>query len=411
LFSALFDRENVDLIEEFQAKKKKKLKPNSSPEHIVKALCFNDLEEEVRRSLLLMDIQLRNEIETKQRGNSRKRNRPSSAHSATGDEDLLSKDIESKLTNTRTRPANHKDLDCSSSPVDQLRTFSYEPIQYPIHKLDFTLPRKERIRALMELTQNMCRKSRNMLSELSKEISRVVESDGLGYMANTGRRHELNVKCIEIAPRKDIPLPNEVFYVATKPIRRGDEILAAYNNVETRRKQLIGAPTKFRTESRLSSKVLNARHPKKGSTNNGMIENMEINGSALISDTGSSSSENEAINDDANSSDLEIIPPKENLSNSSSSSSPFGDSLPYSDTVNLSPEASSSLSTLNTTDIESVVRGHFQTNIDSENLIRGLSVSRLLSDVDNLRSDSANVIVHSSVVKPIKPIAKYLSKG
>ena len=95
-----------------------------------------------------------------------------------------------------------------------------------------------RLTTLQELVQNLHRDARQALQSTCADVTSCVSVGGLGYMANTGTRKEINVRVVEVNPRKDGLLPNEVFYVATRAIRRGEEILAPYNNNESKKKAM-----------------------------------------------------------------------------------------------------------------------------------------------------------------------------
>jgi hypothetical protein len=60
-------------------------------------------------------------------------------------------------------------------------------------------------------------------------LNTFIRTTGIGYMANTGPRKQLNVKVINLSVDKFGLEPCEMFYVASKSIQPDDEILVAYN--------------------------------------------------------------------------------------------------------------------------------------------------------------------------------------
>ena len=62
--------------------------------------------------------------------------------------------------------------------------------------------------------------------------SEYVRSHGIGFMANTGSRREINVRIVSCPPRRDGMTPDWLFLVATRRINPGDEIISPYNNLD-----------------------------------------------------------------------------------------------------------------------------------------------------------------------------------
>ena len=187
LLSLLLDRGIVNMWIEYQLRdaSKKHLPIAATPEHLMKVLCYEGYERHCRDGLIELDLLYRN------------RERPAGASIIT-----------------------------STSP--EVRRF---------HALDLSLAFHERILDLQELTQNLCPSARNVLVSLCDDIGRTVTSNGVGFMANTGARSELNVRVEEIRTRKDGLVPNQTLYIATRPIRKHEEIFVSYNNSEWRRSQ------------------------------------------------------------------------------------------------------------------------------------------------------------------------------
>jgi hypothetical protein len=69
-------------------------------------------------------------------------------------------------------------------------------------------------------------------SDCPEELKFKILTSGAGYMANTNRRKDLNIKVRAICP-SELGIAS-IFFIATKSINRGDEIFSPYNNVESR---------------------------------------------------------------------------------------------------------------------------------------------------------------------------------
>lgn len=52
---------------------------------------------------------------------------------------------------------------------------------------------------------------------------------GCGYMANTTAVSDINVKTVCVHKDRDRLAPADVFYIASKPIKKGGEIFVRYN--------------------------------------------------------------------------------------------------------------------------------------------------------------------------------------
>ena len=270
LFSALFDRRQVDMWEQFQMKphKRKRVPPACQPEHIVKALSTEGHEDEVRVGLLLLDADARDsggrELEELDRvelltevmrqiglstaiidGDAMREAGDKEAAALMQGRQCLVVNLPS-ATFSSSSPNPYAGSSSSSSPsplhagpatpisIAPLFPFPLQELHLPaatLHPLPDT-----RLTILMELVQNLHKKAKQRLHDACQDVHTSIGQGGLGFMANTGARNELNVRVVELNPRKDGLLPNEVFYVCTRPIRKHDEILAPYNNNETRRK-------------------------------------------------------------------------------------------------------------------------------------------------------------------------------
>lgn len=72
----------------------------------------------------------------------------------------------------------------------------------------------------------------NLRQDCAIELKDEILRSGVGYMANTGPRGQLNVKVESVLPNElDDPV---MFFVATKYIKCGEEIFSPYNNNESR---------------------------------------------------------------------------------------------------------------------------------------------------------------------------------
>ena len=278
LFSALFDRRQVDMWEQFQLKthQRKRVPPACQPEHIVKALCTEGHEDEVRAGLLLLDAEARGVLQVGELDRGEllmevMRHIGVSTHIIDGDamREVGEKEAAALMqgrpclvvnlpsaTFSASSPNPYAGSSSSSSPPPLLAApsapISIAPLfPFPIQELHLPattlhpLP-DTRLTTLMELVQNLHKQARVRLHDTCRDVFHSVSQGGLGFMANTGKRKEINVRVVEVNPRKDGLLPNELFYVCTRPIRKHEEILAPYNNNETkkkqaRRKQLTGA--------------------------------------------------------------------------------------------------------------------------------------------------------------------------
>lgn len=69
------------------------------------------------------------------------------------------------------------------------------------------------------------------------QLKQRIMTSGIGYMANTSRRGDLNIKIRAVYP-SEVGTAT-IFFIATKLIQRGNEIFSPYNNVESRQLLLI----------------------------------------------------------------------------------------------------------------------------------------------------------------------------
>ena len=249
-----------------QACKRKRVPPACQPEHIVKALSTEGHEDEVRVGLLLLDAEERNPdalrgVDKVELLMDVMRQIGHSAHVIDGDalREMGEKEAAAVLdrpavvvnlpsaTFTSSSPNPYAGSSSSSAPpplASPMASLTIAPLfPFPVQELHLPaatlhpLP-ETRLTTLMELVQNLHKAARQALASTCQDVYNSVCVGGLGFMANTGTRRELNVRVVEVNPRKDGLLPNEVFYVCTRPIRKHDEILAPYNNNESRKKQM-----------------------------------------------------------------------------------------------------------------------------------------------------------------------------
>ena len=276
LFSALFDRTQVDMYDQFNIERtrrlRKRLLPACGAEHVVTALSMEGHEDEMRVGLILLDALhgdkgalygQRMEAKVQQqlltsimahigdqstiisgealkqidgrrflgrvRGPALIINEPSAIFYSSSPNPYSSR---SGVTDTEGEQVyRDKSLD-----ISYLFPFPIRPLLLPplvLHPLP-----QQRHKALRELTQNMSDSARQLLSSTCGAVQELVYTSGMGYMANTGSKRECNVRVIEVNPRRDGLAPNEIFYVSSRRIAKGEEILAPYNNNESKSKRM-----------------------------------------------------------------------------------------------------------------------------------------------------------------------------
>ena len=281
LFSALFDRRQVDMWEQFQMRswQRKRIAPACQPEHLLKALSTEGHEDEVRFGLVLLDAQMRElpqlealdrqelltsimrhvgeavsvidgealrEEAARRGGGGAEEER---IIAAVGGPAIVVNLPSATFTSSSPNPYAGNSLSSSCSPLNASSSSSPSslsvshlfpfPVQ-PLHEPALLLHAQpeQRLTALMEFCQNLHKAARLSLLGVCNEVHDCMCSGGVGFMANTGNRDELNVKVLEVSSRKDGLLPNEVFYVAARAIAKHEEIIAPYKNSESRRRHL-----------------------------------------------------------------------------------------------------------------------------------------------------------------------------
>ena len=276
LFSALFDRSQVDMYDQFtiEAKRKsrKRLLPACGAEHVVTALSMEGHEDEMRVGLILLDA-LQGEkgalygqrMEAKDQQQLLARIMAHIGEQSTVISGEALKQIDGKRYLSRVRgpaliinepsatfyssspnPYASRSGDTStegeqvfrnkSLDISHLFPFSVRPLLLPpllLHPLP-----EQRHKALRELTQNVSDSARQLLAATCGKVHELLHTTGMGYMANTGSKRECNVRVMELNPRRDGLAPNEIFYVSCRRIAKGEEILAPYNNNESKSKRM-----------------------------------------------------------------------------------------------------------------------------------------------------------------------------
>ena len=66
----------------------------------------------------------------------------------------------------------------------------------------------------------------------SPELESRISTTGIGYMANTNHVSELNVKVATVWPK--LVGNASLFLIATKPIKKDEEVFSPYNNTESK---------------------------------------------------------------------------------------------------------------------------------------------------------------------------------
>ena len=72
------------------------------------------------------------------------------------------------------------------------------------------------------------------IQRLYTQMKARIRSEGLGYMSNTSSRANQNVKVKHVTTVRDGLHPDGLFYIAKRDIEIGEEIIAPYNNTESK---------------------------------------------------------------------------------------------------------------------------------------------------------------------------------
>ena len=277
LFSALFDRSQVDMYDQFtmeskRRKSRKRILPACTPEHIITALSMEGHEDEMRVGLILLDALVGEKGALYRQGMTAKEQQAllTRIMAHIGDQATVIsgealKLIDGKRFLSRVRgpaliinepsatfyssspnPYSSRSGDITtegekvfrdkSLDISYLFPFTLRPLLLPpllLHPLP-----EQRHKALRELAQNLSESARQLLSGTCCLIHELLYTTGMGFMANTGSKRDCNVRVIEVNPRRDGLGPNEIFYVACRKIVKGEEILAPYNNNESKSKRM-----------------------------------------------------------------------------------------------------------------------------------------------------------------------------
>ena len=286
LFSALFDRSQVDMYDQFsmdgKRKSRKRLLPACGAEHVVTALSMEGHEDEMRVGLILLDA-LQGEkgalygqrMEAKEQQALLARIMAHIGDQSTVISGEALKQIDGKRYLSRVRgpaliinepsatfyssspnPYSSRSGDTStegeqvfrdkSLDISYLFPFTLRPLLRPpllLHPLP-----EQRHKALRELSQNLSDSARTLLAATCHRVHELLYTTGMGFMANTGSKRECNVRVIEVNPRRDGLAPNEIFYVSCRKILKGEEILAPYNNNESKSKRMARVKEKKKEE-------------------------------------------------------------------------------------------------------------------------------------------------------------------
>ena len=287
LFSALFDRSQVDMYDQFTLDKKRKsrkhLLPACGAEHVITALSMEGHEDEMRVGLILLDAlqgekgalhgqrmemkeqqqllasimahigeqstvisgEALKQIDGKRflsrvRGPALIINEPSATFYSSSPNPYSSRSGDHTTTEGE-QVFRDKSLDISYLFPFPIRPSLLPPLQ--LHPLP-----EQRHKALRELTQNLSETARQLLAATCGKVHELLHTTGMGFMANTGSKRECNVRVIEVNPRRDGLAPNEIFYVSCRKILRGEEILAPYNNNESKSKRMARVKGKQKAE-------------------------------------------------------------------------------------------------------------------------------------------------------------------